>query len=132
MLTYSSYTDFLFSSARPLLYTFAPRHHLFSSLLMQRHLFFFSVHSGPGQHPAAPTQLRAPAEGENYDGSPADASEDLQPQSTQQHPVSLTHSHTQIYTLSYTEHTVLHTYILPLPQLQCTTTKSLYSWWSCL
>lgn len=40
MLTYSSYTDFLFSSARPLLYTSASRHHLFSSLLMQHHLFF--------------------------------------------------------------------------------------------
>lgn len=128
MLTYSSYTDFLFSSARPLLYTSASRHHLFSSLLMQHHLFFLcSLRSRAA--PCSPHPAQSTCRGWELWWKPC--RRQRRP-AAPVHPTTSCIPHTQIYTLSYTEHTVLHTYILPLPQLQCTTTKSLYSWWSCL
>lgn len=48
---------------------------------MQQNIFFPSVNADPEQHPAAPTHVGAPAEGDEYDGDPADISKDLQPQS---------------------------------------------------
>lgn len=135
---------FIFSSKLVASHCLAPLHIILPFFLLPSPLlptfdatkyFCSSLSSDPEQLPAAPTHIRAPAEGAEYDGGPADSSKDLQPQSTQQCPVSLTHVHRNTHTLSYTKHTQACMHIsCPLVPTAATahTTKSFYSWCSCV